>query len=145
MSSDVSLAGTVVFDIIIAIVLEVGVEVLDKKFASFREFIGPYVENVIDRTWDNRKQADWYEVPVTERSLLNNKAALRLSIPNFFSFEEEESENEKVLRRERFAINIVKNARKESYERRLPPYMRHPISRGDKHLAEVREVEEMWD
>ena len=39
----------------------------------------------------------------------------------------------------------VINARMESYERRLPPFMRHPISRGDKHLAEVREVEEMWN
>ena len=145
MSSDVSLPGTVVFDIIIAIVLEVGVQVLDEKFNSFREFIWPYVENVIDRTWDNRKQSDWYEVPVTERSLLNNNAALRLSVPNFFSFEEEESESEKVLRRERFAMNIVINARMESYEKRLPQFMRHPISRGDKHLAEVREVEEMWN
>ena len=145
MSSDVSLTGTVVFDIFIAIVLEIGVKVLDEKFNSFGEFIGPYVENVIDRTWDKSKQSDWYEVPVTERSLLNNNAALRLSIPNFFTFEEEESENDKVLRRERFAINIVKNARKERYERSLPLYMRHPISRGDKHLAEVREVEEMWD
>ena len=147
MSSDVSLPGTVVFDIIIAIVLEVGVKVLDEKFNSFREFIWPYVENVIDRTWDTRKQSDWHEVPVTERSLLNNNAALRLSIPNFSTFEKEESEKEKVLRRERFAINIVKNARKESYEGRLPPFMimRHPISRGDKHLAEVREVKEMWD
>merc|ERR1711888_47232 len=95
-----------------------GVKVLDEKFNSFGEFIGPYVENVIDRTWDKSKQSDWYEVPVTERSLLNNNAALRLSIPNFFTFEEEESENDKVLRRERFAMNIVINARMESYDRR---------------------------
>ena len=117
------------------------------KFKSFGEFIGQYIENVIDRTWNYKKQSDMYGVPASERSLLNNNAAVRLSISNYTPFEEEESEDEKDRRRKRFCDKIRKNALKplKPTNRRLPELMRHPSDRGDSHLAEVKAQEELWN
>ena len=52
MAANVTLTGTIVFDVLLSLVKDIGVEVLDLQFESLAAFVGPYVTNIIDRSFN---------------------------------------------------------------------------------------------
>ena len=69
-----------VFDTLICLVLEIGVDYLDKVYTDLEEFVRPYVSNIEDRLWNEKLQHERYSIHPAERSLSTNVAALRLSV-----------------------------------------------------------------
>ena len=56
MSSDVTLAGTIVFDIIVVLVMELGLDVLDNKYKNLMEFVSQYITRIMDRKFNHLLQ-----------------------------------------------------------------------------------------
>lgn len=116
MASDVTLAGTIVFDIMISLIMQLGLEVLDNSYKNILEFVTPYFVNIIDRKIDQAQQHPSFSVPAEARSLIDNHAALQLSVQiedadECSSFMNSVTEEE---RRKRMALQI-----KEVGENRL--------------------------
>ena len=63
MASDVTLAGTIVFDIMISLIMQLGLEVLDNSYKNILEFVTPYFVNIIDRKIDQAQQHPSFSVP----------------------------------------------------------------------------------
>ena len=80
MTSDVTLAGTIAFDIIVVLVMELGLDVLDNKYKNLEEFVTPYIMRILDRKFDRLFQHSSNCVPVESRSIGENSAALKLSL-----------------------------------------------------------------
>ena len=81
MAGDVTLAGTVVFDIIVNLIEELGVAVLDSPFESLEEFVSPYFSRLVDRSINRKLQNPANAVPVESRSLVHNVAGVQLTVP----------------------------------------------------------------
>ena len=63
------------------LILELGVQTLDLYFESLDEFISPYISRIVDRIMDKDMQHSSFAVPVIDRSLSENTAGVRLSVP----------------------------------------------------------------
>ena len=148
MAADVTLPGTVVFDLIITLISELGVATLDQHYESLEEFVAPYVINIIDRRFNEKLQHSSHSIPVEIRSLRRNVAAIALSeeIIN----QDEVSDEHAEARRERAEEQIQqlgeeKLAKATSFN--TPMWLRPPEERGERgrHLVEKVVVEESWE
>ena len=144
MAADVTLPGTVVFDTLICLVLEIGVDYLDKVYTDLEEFVRPYVSNIEDRLWNDKLQHERYSIHPAERSLSTNVAALRLSV------EIEVTENEAYEDVEDRRTNIMKQIEERGMllsnrPNMTPRWLKSPEKRGDNHLKEIFEDEEKWE
>ena len=53
---------------------------LDLQFENLAAFVGPYVTNIIDRSFNTKLQHEAHAVELHERSLVKNVAGLRLYV-----------------------------------------------------------------
>ena len=146
MSSDVTLAGTIVFDIIVVLVMELGLDVLDNKYKNLMEFVSQYMTRIMDRKFNHLLQHSSNSVPVESRSLAENSAALKLSvrIKDQGSGCKESVEE----RRTRMALQIkeIGKQRMESGVKNLKEWQKLPSERrGAGKRFEETIVEEFWD
>ena len=147
MAGDVTMTGTVVFDLIVTLIMEIGVHVLDEEYSGLEEFMIPHMTRLEDREWNNKLQHECHRVPVNNRSLATNVAGLRLSRAVRYSAVDVGAENE-VTRRKRLQEQISrKGSEKFNEARQVPSWMQHPEERGKegKLFCEKKEQEEMWD
>ena len=148
MSSDVTLAGTIVFDIIVVLVMELGLKVLDNKYKNLEEFVSPYIMRILDRKFDRSFQHPSNCVPVESRSLAENSAALKLSLEitdEGSGSRECETVEE---RRRRVARQIKETGRKrmDMGEQKLAEWQKVPSERsGAGKRFKESTIEESWD
>ena len=150
MASDVTLTGTVVFDILISLVEELGVDVLDKKFQSIEEFVGPYVRKVADRKINEKLQDVKFKVELHERSMVNSTAAVRLSIDLHECVQEAEAEDEEqVAARRKVIMRQIKESSTMAVRLNYrPDWSKLPQLRKSaaaQLLQEVVQKEESWE
>ena len=138
------MTGTVVFDLIVTLILELGVHVLETEYEGLDEFMAPYMIRLEDREWNNKLQHECYRVPIESRSLVSNVAGLRLSRTVIHPAVHTEKEE---TRRKRLQEQIARNGIKKFHEaRQVPTWMQPPEERGEKGkvFCERKEKEEMW-
>ena len=149
MSSDVTLPGTVVFDILITLVHEeLGVAILDKQFKNIEEFVAPYVSRLIDRSINEKLQHPCHSIPIECRSISENTAALALSVEIHHAGDVIGESVED--RRKRFADHIIRFGREQLLNGKScggPVWSKPPELRGKrgKDLCEKFELNESWD
>ena len=145
MAGDVTMTGTVVFDLILTLIMELGVHVLDVEFEGLEQFMAPFMNRLEDREWNNKFQHECHRVPVESRSLITNEAGLRLSrvVLEYpvVGAEDEES------RRKRLQKQIARIGKQKFQDaRQVPVWMQPPEERGWRGIAfcEKKEEEEIW-
>ena len=96
------------FDVLLSLVKDIGVEGLDLQFENLAAFVGPDVTNFIDRSFNTKLQHEAHAVELHERSLVKNVAGLRLSVDLHEDDVEEDNDEEQMFadRRERLMKNI---------------------------------------
>ena len=146
MAADVTLPGTVVFNILITLIMELGVATLDKHFQSLEAFVAPYVTRVIDRRFNEKLQHPSHSIPIDSRSLSENVAALALSEEIYYEDEVKDELAEE--RRERYEKEIIRLGQEKLVKGMSgggPVWSKPPETRGKRgrDLAEKQEVEEL--
>ena len=151
MAADVTLPGTVVFEIIINLIRELGVATLDQQYENLEEFVAPHVINIIDRIFNEKLQHSSHSIPIESRSLRGNVAAIALSeeISNPDQVNDEPAEPAEV-RRERFQEEIIRLGQEKLEKGKShhgPNWNKPPEMRGwrGKAMAEKVVIEESWE
>ena len=148
MAADVTLPGTVMFEIIINLIRELGVATLDQQYENLEEFVAPHVINIIDRTFNEKLQHSSHSIPIESRSLRGNVAAIALSeeISNPDQVNDEPAE----ARRERIEEEIIRLGQEKLEKGKShhgPIWNKPPEMRGwrGKAMAEKVVIEESWE
>lgn len=148
MAADVTLPGTVVFDILITLIRELGVATLDKHFQSLEAFVAPYVTSIIDRRFNEKLQHPSHSIPIDSRSLSENVAALALSEEIYHEDQVKDELAEE--RRERYEKEIIRLGQEKLVKGMScggPVWSKPPEMRGKRgrDIAEKLAVEESWE
>ena len=131
-----------------ALVMELGLEVLDNKYKNLEEFVSPYIMRILDRKFDRSFQHPSNCVPVESRSLAENSAALKLSleITDEGSGSRECETVEERRRRVARQIKEIGRKRMDMGEQRLAEWQKVPSERsGAGKRFKESTTEESWD
>lgn len=148
MASDVTLSGTVVFDRLVCTIMELGINVLDQHFSNLAEFVDPFVNKLIDRQWNDKKQHITHQVRPEKRSLVECIAGLELSVDVAEGHGDDTKDEERRMKQQQLIVERGwETFRKGKISQKIPGPMwcKNPERRRYTGHAEVLEKEELWE